>query len=188
MLIELGELQEARLWADKALEQFPNEAELLAGKAVALARSGDLQAALAFSDAAIEEKGSTPYVWLARGDVLLAREEKRAEYCFEQALAAAPGDWTWGWLASRIHYYYKKFSLALRYASQALGVDAAHAVLWLQLGTCQAALGLTAAAYGSFEQARELDPKNADVSAAIAQLRDLTLTDRLVGQFRRWLA
>src|SRR6266704_697383 len=30
MLIELGEFGEAKLWADKALEQFPREAELLA--------------------------------------------------------------------------------------------------------------------------------------------------------------
>src|SRR5689334_6356867 len=74
MLIELGEFKEAKLWADKALERFPHEAELLAAKAVALARSGDLDAALTFSDASIEEHGDTPYVWLARGDVLLARE------------------------------------------------------------------------------------------------------------------
>src|SRR5580693_10548602 len=66
MLIELGEYREAKLWADKALERFPNEAELLAAKAVALGRSGDLQGGLSFSDAAIEERGDTPYVWLAR--------------------------------------------------------------------------------------------------------------------------
>ena len=35
MLIELGEVREARLWADKALENFPHEPELFAGKAVA---------------------------------------------------------------------------------------------------------------------------------------------------------
>jgi tetratricopeptide (TPR) repeat protein len=66
MLIELGEFQEAKLWADKALEKFPTEPELLAAKAVALGRIGDLKAALAFSDASIEERGDTPYVWLAR--------------------------------------------------------------------------------------------------------------------------
>src|SRR4051794_126086 len=43
MLIELGEFREARLWADKALERFPREPELLAAKGVALGRSGDLQ-------------------------------------------------------------------------------------------------------------------------------------------------
>jgi Flp pilus assembly protein TadD len=51
MLTELGEAREARMWADKALERFPQDPELLAAKGVALARSGDLEGALAFSDA-----------------------------------------------------------------------------------------------------------------------------------------
>ena len=78
MLVELGELREARLWADKALERFPIHPDLLAAKAVVYARMADLDGALAFSDGAIEERGNTPYVWLARGDVLLARSEDRA--------------------------------------------------------------------------------------------------------------
>src|SRR3954469_12306995 len=36
MLIELGEFQEAKVWSDKALEQFPRDPDLLAAKAVAL--------------------------------------------------------------------------------------------------------------------------------------------------------
>src|SRR6476620_2807186 len=46
MLLELDEVKEAKLWADKALEKFPAEAELLAAKAVSLARSGEVQAAM----------------------------------------------------------------------------------------------------------------------------------------------
>src|SRR6266436_2060980 len=120
MLIELGEFREAKLWADKALERFPHEPELLAAKAVALGRSGDLEGALVFSDASIEEQGDTPYVWLARGDVLLAREERRADYCFEKALLLAPKDWLVSWLAGRIRFYYQQFSLALRLLQQAV--------------------------------------------------------------------
>src|SRR3989449_4519158 len=90
MLIELDEFAEAKKWADKALERFPDEPELLAAKAVALARLGDFEAAIAYSDASIGERGETPYVWLARGDVQMAREEKRAGYCFEKAFTLAP--------------------------------------------------------------------------------------------------
>ena len=100
MLIELGEYREAKLWADKALEKFPHEPELLAAKAVALGRSGDLQGAMAFSDAAMEERGDTPYLWLARGDVLLTRKESRADYCFDKALLLAGHAWFVAWLAS----------------------------------------------------------------------------------------
>jgi tetratricopeptide (TPR) repeat protein len=158
MLIELGEFHEARVWADKALERFPNDPELLAAKAVALGRVGDFQGALAFSDASIEERGDTPYIWLARGDVLLARQEKRADYCFEKAQLLAPNDWFVRWLASRIHYYYKKFAFALKLAQNALAFDSVRSVVWLQLGKCQHAVGITSAAQTSYEQAVQLDP------------------------------
>ncbi len=159
MLIELGDFEEAKLWADKGLEIVPEDSELLAVKAVALARCGDLKAALMFSDAAIEARGDTPYVWLARGDVLLARKEKRAESCFEKALSMAGGDWFLHWLASRIFAFYRQFSRALKLAQQALALDAAQAVVWLQFGTCQWELGLASAAANSFSQARQLDPE-----------------------------
>lgn len=158
MLIELGEYREAKLWADKALERFPHEPELLAAKAVALGRSGDLQGALSFSDASIEERGETPYIWLARGDVLTAREETRADYCFEKALLLAPQDWFIAWLAARIRHYYDQLALALKLIQRAVELNAGHFLLWLELGQCQQALGLLGPARTSFTQARQLNP------------------------------
>jgi len=158
MLIELGEFREAKLWADKALERFPRLPELLAAKAVALARTGDLRGAMAFSDASFEERGDTPYIWLARADVMLARKERNAAYCFNRAHTMAPNDWLLHWLASRIQYYYHKFSMALQLAQQALAANSTRGVVWLQVGLCQKELGMLALAQGSFEHALELDP------------------------------
>lgn len=185
MLIELGEYREARLWADKALERFPHEPELLAAKAVALGRGGDLQGALAFSDASIEERGDTPYVWLARGDVLLAREEPRADYCFEKALLLAPGDWFIAWLAARIRYYYKQFVLALKLLQQAIELNAAHFLLWLELGQCQQALGLIGPARTSFTQAQQLNPQCQQAGLALTRLTGSGLGPRFRGWWRR---
>lgn len=185
MLIELAEFHEARLWADKALERFPREPELLAAKAVALGRDGDLQGALAYSDASIEERGDTPYVWLARGDVLLAREESRANYCFEKALLLAPHDWFVAWLAARIRYYYEQFALALKFLQQALETNAGHFRLWLELGQCQQALGLIEPARRSFTQARQLNPQCRDAGLALIRLSESGLGPRLVGWWRR---
>ncbi len=185
MLVELGEYREARLWADKALERFPHEPELLAAKAVALGRGGDLQGALAFSDASIEERGDTPYVWLARGDVLLAREEPRADYCFEKALLLAPGDWFIAWLAARVRYYYKQFVLALKLLQRAIDLNAAHFLLWLELGQCQQALGLIGPARMSFAQAQQLNPKCNEARLALARLSGSGIGSRLRGWWRR---
>jgi len=183
-LIEMGEFREAKLWADKALEKFPQEPELLAAKAVALGRSGDLQGALAFSDASITERGDTPYIWLARGDVLLARKEARADYCFEKALTLSPRDWFVTWLAARIRFYYEQFALALKLTQQAVELRTDHFLLWLELGRCQHALGLVAAARNSYAQADQLDPHNADVSRAIRELAGVGPGQRLRGWWR----
>jgi len=181
MLIELGEYREARLWADKALERFPNEPELLAAKAVALGRSGDLDGAMAFSDASIEERGDTPYVWLARGDVLLARHEARADYCFEKALLLAPRDWFTAWLAARIRFFYEQFVLALKLIQQAVEWNPAHFILWLEQGYCQQAVGLVGPAEISFQQAQQLNPRSQEVSNALHRISH-------VGWLARWRA
>ncbi len=45
MLVFLDELPEAELWGRKALELFPSQAELLAGRAQAFCRMGDIKRA-----------------------------------------------------------------------------------------------------------------------------------------------
>ncbi len=184
-LIELGEFAEASLWADKALEKFSNQPELLAAKAVALARSGDVEGAIAFSDSSIAEQGDTPYVWLARGDVLLARQERRAEFCFEKAMFLAARDWFITWLAARIRAFHKQFSLALKLAQQALELKPDHPVLWLLAGACQKELGLMGAAQTSFRQALELNPRDAEARLALGELSQSSLGLRLRGWWKR---
>jgi tetratricopeptide (TPR) repeat protein len=185
MLVELGEYREAKLWADKALERFPNEPELLAAKAVALGRSGDLDAALAFSDASIEERGDTPYVWLARGDVLLARDERRADYCFEKALLLAPQDWLTLWLAARIRSYYKQFVLSLKLIQRAIEINSTQFILWLEQGYCQQALGMMGPAEHSFTQARQLNPHCLEALNAIHRVSQAGFLTRARGKIRQ---
>jgi tetratricopeptide (TPR) repeat protein len=185
MLIELNELHEAKVWADKALEYFPNEPELLAAKAVALARNGDTDAAITFSDAAMEELGETAYVWLARGDVMLARKEARADYCFEKAFMLAPDDWFTVWLAARIRFFYEQFALALKLFQQALERNASLFSLWLDVGRCQQALGLINPARHSFQQAKQLNPDCAASAALIELDTNPAWPEKLLGWWRR---
>jgi tetratricopeptide (TPR) repeat protein len=185
MLIELTEYREARLWADKALERFPNDPELLAAKAVALARTGDLTNALAFSDASIEERGETPYVWLARGDVLFARKEPLANYCIDKALMLAHGNWFFSWLAARIRLFYKQFVLALKLLQQTLAVHADNFMVWLDLGRCQEALGFVGPAQASYLHARQLNPRSSAVDEALHRVQSRGLFHRMGGWWRR---
>ncbi len=185
MLIELGEFREARLWVDKALERFPTEPELLAAKAVTLARTGALDEALAYSDASIEERGEGPYLWLARGDVLLARAEQRADYCFDKALTLAPRDWCTPWLAARIWFFYNQAAHALKLLQRALELNASHFLLWLELGRCQQAVGLIGPARVSLDQARQLNPHNEQVRAALTQLSRAGVWSRVRGWWLR---
>ena len=180
MLIELGEFREAKLWADKALERFPNEAELLAAKAVALARNGDLEAALVFSDAAVEERGDSTYIWLARGDVLLARQESMADYCLEKAVQMAPNNWFVAWLASRIRLFYGKLAQALRMIDLAVEWNPGHFLVWLERGRCQHALRMLGAAEVSFTQAIQLNPECADANAELNRIRKTDGLDRVL--------
>ena len=184
-LIELGEFAEASLWADKALEKFPEEAELLAAKAVSLARGGDAEGALAFSDASVTGRGDTPYVWLARGDVLLARQEHRAEFCFEKALVLAAKDWFVTWLAARIRAFYRQFTLALKLAREALGWKPDSVVLWVFAGQCQRELGLVSAAEQSFQQALQLDPHCHAARLGVVELLNTGIGTWLGGWWRR---
>ena len=185
MLIELGEYAEARTWAEKALNLAPDEPELLAAKGVALARLGDLQGAISFCDAAVEARGNTPYVWLARGDVLLARKEKRAEYCFDRALGLAANHWLVLWLAARIQAFYEHFALGLKLARHALTLEPDRAVLWIEVGRCELALGLPEQAQRAFEQARELDPE-CDTSALQRTAENTGFLDKTLRRWRQW--
>jgi tetratricopeptide (TPR) repeat protein len=183
MLIELGEFQEAKLWADKALEKFPEEPDLLAAKAVALARVGDLKAALLPMR---RKRGAThPMCGWPAVMCWLARKERRAEFCFDKALGLAAKDWMMHWLVCRVYYFYKQFSRAFKFAQQALELNAAQAVLWLQFGQCQMALGLVGAAANSFEQAQQLDPECRPSAEQRLEWAEAGFWAKLRGQWRR---
>jgi tetratricopeptide (TPR) repeat protein len=185
MLIELDQCAEAQVWADQALERFPREGDLLAAKAVVLARQGETQSALAFSDAAVATNGTSPYVWLARGEVLLGARETLADYCIDKALMLAPGDWVAACQAARIRVRHGQFSLASRMWQKAVEWNPGHFLPWLELGRCQEALGLKGAAEKSFIQAHELSGQNGAAAEALARLSASGSGNRVRGWWRR---
>lgn len=158
-LIELEEANEARVWADKGLEQFRDHAELLAAKAVACGRLGDLDKAAALSDASLEQKGESAYRWRARGDVLMARNDRNEEFCFSKALAAAGPKDAWEPLAiGRVYLHYGKWAPAVRHLEAAVDRDRQSAFAWVELGRGLEKLGMAGRARQAYANARDIDP------------------------------
>lgn len=187
VLIELGEYKEANIWADKALEMFPEHPDLFAAKAVAAARMGLLDRAMAYSDNAASKQGMTPFVWLSRGEVLLARGRRMATHCFDQALVGCSAGDLRGWMElelARVFRRYGRFSEALYHASRAARALSHYAPVLLELGHCQAALGLSEAAL-SFEGALQLDRDCDEARHALARFEERGFWGSLRHAFRR---
>jgi hypothetical protein len=70
---------------------------------------------------------------------------------------------------------------------QAIEWNTGHFLLWLELGRCQQALGLTGAATTSLKRARELNPQSDAVRAALLKVSKTGLRLRLSGWCRKLL-
>jgi len=158
MLIELGEYREAGVWADKALELFPEHPELLALKALACARDAKMDQAVAYSDNSVGKENLTPRVWLSRAEIFLDRKGPIAEGCLNKAIGCA------GKLApiikleaGRLLCRQRNYVLALQYLKEAVQVLSRSPLAWYELGCCQARLGLAEAVH-SLEQCLHLRP------------------------------
>jgi len=187
ILIDLGEYKEANLWADKALELFPEHPELLAAKSIACNRMGLHDKAMTYSDNAVAAEGVTPYVWIARGEALLQRRSKMTGHCFAQALAACESRQAQG-LAhleiSRALRYHRRYSQALVHANDAVQQLPRYALAWLELGRCQAALNLEDASK-SIEQALQISPECVAARRVLDDLQTRGLGARMKRSLRR---
>ncbi len=158
MLIELGEYREADVWADKALEMFPEYPELLAVKAVACARDGKMEKAVRYSDNSVSKDDITSTVWLARAEVLLNRKSRVAENCIRKAVSIAGNSAPLIRLeAGRLLNKKGSYYVALEYLRSAADGLPNSALALYELGYCQAKLG-RAEATATLEHAHRLHP------------------------------
>lgn len=182
MLIELGEYREANLWADKALESFPEHPELLALKASACARDARLEQAIVYSDRSLAQDPPCARVWLARAEVFLQRRDPVCESCLSKAVGGAgPDSASIKLEAARILAKKRSFAQAVQYLKDVVQVLPKSALAWYELGRCQAALGLSEAA-ASLEQCLRLRPKWKLAEAQLGQVENRGLFRRLLGK------
>lgn len=189
MLVELGENAEARLWADKSLELFRNNGDLLAAKSRACLYQGDQTAALRCSDASLQSPGCSPLRWEARGEVQLGGGNPRARDCFDKALADPAVDWFDRVIIARAYLRFGRHAPALEFASAATSLRPQHAYCWYVLGQCQESLGWIGKAAANYKHAIDLAPSLPQPKVSLRRLQNQSLMTRLShrigGMFRR---
>ena len=182
MLIELGEYREAIVWADKALELFPEHPELLAVKAVACCRDSKMEKAIAYSDNSISKENITSRVWLARAEILLNRKSSIAENCISKAIGIAGNIAPVIKLeAARLLRKKGSYSAAIGHLNGVVKVFPKSALAWYELGSCQSKLGFTEAR-ATLEQSLKLRPDWSVAKTALARCGGRGFFSRL---FRR---
>lgn len=168
MLVQLGEYPQAETWSKKALEIFPQHAELLAAQAQARCRMGSLPDALALSDASLSRPGESAYRWLVRGEIVLAQRTRGDDHCFDKA-TAIDRDWLVPLEAATACLFHDAPAKALARAHTAVERAPAAPRAWYVQGLCQRRLGMEAPALKSFSRVLELSPQHADARARLAE-------------------
>jgi tetratricopeptide (TPR) repeat protein len=186
MLVQLGEFPEADLWARKSLEVFPGNAELCAGRAQALCRTGDVKQAQELSDGSFAREGSSAYRWMVRGELLLVQRQKTDDHCFDKAMQTDP-DWLVPVEIALICRYHDSPGQALRYLRTAVEKAPDQPYPWYVTGLCQADLESVGAAINSFQRCVAVSPGHEDARQQIANLsnRSISPTRWLRGLWRR---
>lgn len=186
MLIELREYPEALIWADKAMDLFPENAELLAYKAVACLRDEKVNKAMAFSDNAVSKDNIGPRVWLSRGEVLIRRKSRVAEDCISKAVSIAGESADIVRLeAGRLLRKYGKYVSAEDYLKDAVRDFPKSALAWYELGCCQAKMGFDQAKV-SLAQSLDIRPNWEKAERALDSVKNTGFFKRMTrGIFRR---
>ena len=184
MLVELEEYPEARTWAKKALEKFPDHPELLAIQSVALFRMGLRKDAHSLSDQALKGKGELPMVWVCRGELALSQSQSSGEECLRRAIRSAGKNPLYYARCGRVALRYKRFALAMKLLQEGTQESPEASFLWYLLGVAQRDLGFLKQARVSFLEAHSLYPKSATFRRAATAPSD-SVGERLVAWTRR---
>ncbi|MCC8190764.1 MAG: tetratricopeptide repeat protein, partial [Planctomycetes bacterium] len=159
MLVMLEETVEAVVWADRALQSFPNDPDILALKSLAQYRNGLVEPARALNDTALAATRDSAPVWLARGEIHLGSDVKSALACFKRA-EAAPGEKGLTQLrAGDILFRRRRFVEAVEYYRGATQAYPDSSWAWYGFGRAERAVGREDVALVALDRAISLSPR-----------------------------
>ena len=170
MLVMLDEPRQASTWTNTGLKLFPNNPDLMAGRAQAQCRLSMYSQAHELSDAALRISGESVYGWVVRGEIMLATKQTTEGHCFDSAQQLSD-DWLVPIEIARIYLYYRTPAKALLRATHALEKAPDAPYCWYVQGLAQQKSGLHQPACNSFERCLELLPDHRDALDRLSELR-----------------
>lgn len=184
-LIGLRQFREAELWANRALDQFPEDSSLLSQRARVLAATGNLKRAIGLSDFALGQ-GATEWTWLARGEVLLEAGDNNSLYCFEKAMEmTSPQDWRTPLVAGLSFARKRQWSSAEDFLRKSAERNPKNAFTWLELARILMELNYTDRARDALQRARQLQASPKEVNALEMRLYRRPFLQRMFGMLKR---
>lgn len=183
MLLYLQEPFEADLWADRALNNFPGQPDLMAVKSLALMRCGLFAEAGEQNDAALTGNRDSANIWLARGSLQIKADRLAASACFKHALAASANRPLTQLRIGDIYLFHNKYAEAETFLREATRTLPESAWAWYGYGLAQRALGREDAAKAAFARAAQLVPDDSRYHAAFN--KNTGALERLRGWFKR---
>lgn len=181
MLLYLDEPIEAVVWADKALQSFPNDPDILSLKSLAQWRNGLREEARALNDAALAAARDSANVWLARGEMQVQKNMKSALACFRHAEDAPGHEGLTRLRAGDILLRLGKYAEASGYYREATRALPDSSWAWYGYGRAERALGRLSYARSAFDRAYTLSPSDKRYQAA------RKAKPGLIARLRAWL-
>lgn len=184
-LLALRQFQEAELWSNRALEQFPEDSSLLSQRARVLGATGNIKRALGVIDYAMA-RGATMWTWLARGEVLLNARDHNALSCFEKAVEeAGRGDWRVPLLAGIAFSQHRQYASAEDFLRRASEANPRNYFIWFKLAETLHHLGSTDRAQDAITRCLQLQTDYKPARDLEARLYRRPLLQRIMDTFRR---
>jgi tetratricopeptide (TPR) repeat protein len=173
-LLLLGEVREAAVWSQRALEAFPEHPIVISLRGLCYCMQGMAQRGLGSSDYALNKGASEMLCWLMRGWMLLAADNENWRGCLSKAAGMCPPDgWRHHQLMGLVLESFRKWPQAYEAYRRALEGQTSNAFLWARTALTCERLGLTRQAIEACEHALALQPGHPEAERVLSRLTGL---------------
>lgn len=186
-LINMKQYREATMWAMRAVELFPEDANLSSLQGLTLALTGARQRAISCSDFAMARPGGgCAFTWAMRGQILSHADNPNAAFCFDKVEETRnPEDWRILMIVGDFLVNEKKYARGLQFLRKAVENTSGNAWLWKRIGFANEHLGFTQPALEAYTTALDINPNDRQAQEHLKRLASVPLPVRIWRRFFR---